>query len=183
MFKSNSLKKCVLSFIVLHCCSLQMTYAHEGHGHSHESVITIGKKTYIHLQSVLLAYQYIYGYVVKGETEGIAGPAQNIINAAAQGIETEPEGAGQHMMEHILEAAQNLKEAASVQQLQKAFTALDDALFPFFNSWPNQLIRNRLKICQCKNGHRWIQPGNTVTTCPYSQNKSSDCLIIVETKY
>jgi len=157
--------------------------AHEGHDHSKDTVITIGKKTYIHFQSILLGYQYIYSYMVNGGSNEISGLAQNLIDAAIQGIQTEPDGPGKHMMQHVLEGAESLKIAKNVNESQEAFTSISNALLSFFKSWPNQLIRNRLKVCRCKNGHQWLQPGNSPTTCPYSLNKSSLCLTIEETIY
>ncbi|MBE7446222.1 MAG: hypothetical protein HS132_13585 [Planctomycetia bacterium] len=157
--------------------------AHEGHDHNNETIITIAKRTYIHFQSVLMGYQYIYSYMVKGGENEIPSLAQNIIDAATLGIQTEPDGPGQHMMQHILEGAESLKKATNVIERQEAFASIGNALFPFFQLWPNQLMRSRLKICRCKSGHQWFQPANCPTTCPYSLNKSSNCLIIVETIY
>ena len=158
-------------------------FAHEGHEHNQDTVITIEKKTYIHFQSVLLGYQYIYSYMVRGGANEISGLAQNLIDAAGQGIQTEPEGSGQHMMQHILDGAESLKKAKTGTERQEAFASISDALFSYFNSWPNQLMRNRLKMCRCKGGHQWLQPENCPTACPYSSKKSSNCLIIAETIY
>ncbi len=157
--------------------------AHEGYDHDQDTVVTIEKKTYIHFQSVLLAYQYIYSYMVNGGSNEISGLAQNLIDAASKGIQTEPDGSGKRMMQHILEGAESLKIAKNVSESQEAFTSISNALFSFFKSWPNQLIRNRLKVCRCKSGHQWLQPGNSPTACPYSLNKSSLCLTIEETIY
>ncbi|NUO05669.1 MAG: hypothetical protein HUU07_09800 [Candidatus Brocadia sinica] len=77
----------------------------------------------------------------------------------------------------VADVVQNLIDAA------KHFFAISDAFISYFGSWPNQLIRNRLKICRCKNGHQWLQPESSPTACPYATNKFLDCLIIVETKY
>ena len=152
--------------------------AHEGHEHNHDTVITIEKKTYIHFQSVLLGYQYIYSYMVKGGANEISSLAQNVIDAATLGTQTEPNGPGQHMMRHILEGAESLKNAKNVSERQEAFATISNALFSFFKHWPNQLMRSRLKICRCKSGHQWLQPDNCPTACPYSLNKSSNCLTI-----
>lgn len=157
--------------------------AHEGHDHPNDTVITIEKKTYIHFQTALLNYQYLYSYMVKGGSNDISDLAQNLIDAASQGVQTEPEGSGQRMMQHILEGAESLKNAKNANECQAAFASISDTFFLFFKSWPNQLIRNRLKMCRCKSGHRWLQPENSPTMCPYSLNKSANCLTIVETVY
>lgn len=183
MLKRNYFRNAGLSFLFLLFSFPVGVSAHEGHDHDHDTVITIGKKTYIHFQSVLLGYQYIYSYMVKGGANEISGLAQNIIDAANQGIQTEPDGPGQHMMEHILEGAVSLKNAKTMHERQEAFASITDALFPFFKSWPNQLMRSRMKICRCKSGHQWLQPENCPTACPYSVNKSSNCLTIEETVY
>ncbi len=170
-----------LLFWVFHCPI--PVFAHEGHDHMDDMIITIGKRTYIHFQTVLMGYQYIFSYMVKGGTSEITSLAQTVIDAAALGIQTEPEGPGQHMMQHILEGAESLKNAKNVTERQEAFTSISNALFPFFKQWPNQLMRSRLKICRCKGGHQWLQPDNCPTTCPYALNKSSNCLTIEETIY
>ncbi|GJQ23123.1 hypothetical protein BIY37_12610 [Candidatus Brocadia sapporoensis] len=157
--------------------------AHEGHDQNDETVITIGKKSYIHFQAVLMGYQYIYSYMVKGGASEISSLAQNVIDAANLGIQSEPEGPGQHMMQHILEGSEALKNAKDVNGRREAFASISNALFPFFKQWPNQLMRSRLKMCRCKSGHEWLQPDNCSTVCPYSQKKSSSCLMIEETKY
>lgn len=157
--------------------------AHEGYNHSQDAVITIEKKNYIHFQTALLCYQYIYSYLVKGGANDVSALAQNLIDAAGQGVQAEPEGPGQYMMQHILDGAELLKNAKNVTERQAAFASISDTFFSFFKSWPNQLIRNRLKMCRCKSGHRWLQPENSPTACPYSLNKSANCLTIEETVY
>lgn len=183
MLKSTYLRNICLSFVFLLLSSSPAIFAHEGHNHENDTVITIGKRTYIHFQSVLLGYQYIYSYMVKGGASEVSGLAQNVIDAATQGIQTEQDGSGQHMMQHILEGAESLKKAKNMSERQEAFATISDALFPFFEQWPNQLMRSRLKICRCKSGHQWLQPENCPTACPYTLKKTSNCLVIEETVY
>ena len=183
MVKNNYLRNVVLLFLCLIFTFPISVRAHEGHDHNSDAVIMIGKQTYIHFQTVLMGYQYIYSYMVKGGAGEISSLAQNLIDAANMGVQTEPAGSGQHMMQHILEGAESLKNAKNVRERQEAFTSVSNALFPFFRQWPNQLMRSRLKICRCKGGHQWLQPDNCPTACPYSSNKSSNCLTIEETIY
>jgi len=87
------------------------------------------------------------------------------------------------MMQHVLAGAGDLNKAKSVQEAQKAFASMSDALLPFFKSWPIQLKRNELKMCQCKNnGHRWLQPQNCSSACPYSADEAKICSDIEEVK-
>lgn len=183
MLNYHYLRNAILFLLFLPFIIPVSVSAHEGHDHNNETVITIAKRTYIHFQSVLLGYQYIYSYMVKGGANEISGLAQNVIDAATLGTQTEPDGPGQHMMQHILEGAELLKNAKNVSERQEAFATISNALFPFFKQWPNQLMRSRLKMCRCKSGHEWLQPDNCPTVCPYSQKKSSSCLMIEETKY
>lgn len=183
MIKNNYLRN--IAFVLL-CLTFTFPIsvrAHEGHDHNTDTLITIGKRSYIHFQTVLMGYQYIYSYMVKGGSGEISSLAQSLIDAANMGVQTEPEGPGQHMMQHILEGAELLKSAKNAGERQEAFTSVSNALFPFFKQWPNQLMRSRLKICRCKSGHQWLQPDNCPTACPYSSNKSANCLTIEETIY
>src|SRR3989339_1982197 len=181
MFKNNCLKKCMAFLLIFHACSLPAASAHEGH--SHETVITIGKKTVVHLQSILSTYQEVYHHLVKKDLNGIADLAQKLSDAARQAAQTEPDGAGRHMMQHVLAGAEELKKAKSVQDAQKAFASTSDALLPFFKSWPNQLKRNELKMCQCKNdGHCWLQPQKLSPVCPYTSSGTFVCSEIEEIK-
>ena len=181
MLKNNYLKKGVTLLVFFYCCHTHAASAHEGH--SHEAVITIGKKTVVHLQSILSTYQEVYNHLVKKDLNGIAGLARKLSDAARQAAQTEPDGAGRHMMEHVLEGAEDMEKAKSVQEAQKAFASTSDALLPFFKSWPNQLKRNELKICQCKNdGHCWLQPQNCSSVCPYSADQAKICSDIEEIK-
>jgi len=178
---NNYLKKGVTFLVFVYCCHTHAASAHEGH--SREAVITIGKKTIVHLQSILSTYQEVYTHLVKKDLNGIAGLAQKLSDAARQAAQTEPDGAGRHMMEHVLAGAEGLKKAKSVQEVQKAFASTSDALLPFFKSWPNQLKRNELKMCQCKNdGHCWLQPQNCASACPYSADQAKMCSDIEEIK-
>ena len=62
---TNYLKKGIMSLLVLYCCYTQNVSADEGHDHSHEEIITIGKKTFVHLQSILSTYQEVYHHLVR----------------------------------------------------------------------------------------------------------------------
>ena len=95
--------------LLFSCCSMQNILAHEGH--SHEAVITIGKKTVVHFQSILSTYQEVYNHLVKKDLNGITDLAQKLSDAARQAAQTEPDGAGRHMMQHVLEGAESLKKA------------------------------------------------------------------------
>jgi len=181
MFKNNCLKKCMAFLLIFHACSLPAASAHEGH--SHEAVITIGKKTVVHLQSILSTYQEVYHHLVKKDLNGIADLAQKFSDAARQAAQTEPDGAGRHMMQHVLAGAESLKRAKSTKESQEAFASISDALLPFFKSWPNQLKRNELKMCQCKNdGHCWLQPQKLSPVCPYTSSGTFVCSDIEEVK-
>lgn len=182
MFKITYIKKCVVCLLIFYSCSAYSVSAHEGHDHSHESVITIGKKTVVHLQSIISAYQEVYHHLVKKDLNSIIGLAQKLADAARQASQTEPKGAGRHMMQHVLESAENLKKAQGIQEAQEAFASMNNALLPFFKSWPNQLKRNELKMCRCKNGHCWLQPQNRSSACPYSEDQAKICLNIEEVK-
>ena len=172
MFKNTYLKKCIVFLLIVYTCSPYTVSAHEGH--YHEAVITIGKKTIVHLQSIISPYQEVYNHLVKKDLNGIADLAQKLTDAARQATQTETGGAGRQMMQHVLEGAENLLKAKNIQEAQKAFASISDALLPFFKSWPNQLKRNELKMCQCKNdGHCWLQPQNLSPVCPYTSSGMS----------
>lgn len=182
MFAYSYFKKCVIT--LLFCCCFVYGHTVSAHeGHSHEAVITIGKKTVVHLQSILSAYQDVHTHLVKKDLNGISDIAQKLSDAARQAIQSESNGAGRHMMEHVLAGAEDLKKAKSVQEAQKAFASISDALLPFFKSWPNQLKRNELKMCQCKHdGHCWLQPQNCASACPHSADQGKLCTEIEEVK-
>lgn len=183
MPKSNYFRKCVLFFLSSFFCFPGFLSAQEGQDHFRVPAVTIEKKTYIHFRAALLSYQYIYSYLVKGGGDGLTGVAQNLIDAARQGMETEPEGSGKDLMQNILEGGEKLKKAKGIREQRDAFSAVSDTFISYFGSRPDQLIRNRLKVCRCKSGHQWLQLESSSTACPYATNKFSDCLIIVETKY
>ena len=179
MLKNFSLR-CILFFLFLSVC-MHPIFAHEGH--SHEAVITIGKKTIVYLQSIISTYQEVYHHLVKKDLNGIADLAKKLSEVAQQALQTEPKGPGNHMMQHVLEGAENLLKAKNIQEAQKAFASISDAILPFFKSWPNQLKRNELKMCQCKNdGHCWLQPQNLSPVCPYTSSGTFVCSEIEEVK-
>lgn len=181
MLKKNCFKKFMMFLLFFYTSSLPVVSAHECH--SHEAVITIGKKTFVHLQTILSAYQEVYHHLVKKDVNGIAGLAKKLSDAARRATKTEPDGAGRHMMEHVHAGAGDLEKAQNIQDAKKAFASVTDALLPFFKSWPNQLKRNELKMCQCKHdGYCWLQPQNHPDACPYSADQAKMCSDIEEVK-
>ena len=165
MFKNNRLKKCMVFLSIFYACHMYTVSAHEGH--SHEAVITIGKKTVVSFQSILSTYQEVYNHLVKKDLNGIIDLARKLSDAARQATQTETDGTGHHMMQHVLEGAENLQKAKNIQEAQQSFASISNALCPFFKSWPNQLKCNELKLCRCKNGHSWLQPQKLSPVCPY----------------
>ncbi len=67
-------------------------------------------------------------------------------------------------MRHILQGAEELKNAKGLPEAQHAFELISDALCPFFKAWPNQLKCYRCK----KDVHCWLQPQNLSLSCPYA---------------
>ncbi len=181
MFKNNCYKKCMVLLLLFFTCSLHTAFAHEGH--SHEAVTTLGKKTVVHLQSILSNYQEVYLHLVRKDFDGITDLAQKLSDAAKHAAQAEPDGAGRHMMQHVLAGAEALKKTKSVQDAQKSFASISEALLPFFKSWPNQLKRSELKMYRCKNdGYSWLQPQNGAFACPYSTDRTKICSDIEEVK-
>ncbi len=181
MFKNKLLMRVFVVLLFSYYCQTYQISAHEGH--SHEAVITIGKKTVVHFQSILTTYQEVYHHLVRKDVNGITGLAQKLSDAARQSAQTEPDGAGRHMMQHVLAGADGLRKTKNLQDAQKAFASMSDALLPFFKSWPNQLKRNELKMCRCKNdGHCWLQLQNCPSACPYSADQTKMCSDIEEIK-
>ena len=119
----------------------------------------------------------------KKDLDGIPFWPKNFQDGPGKPPKAEPDGAGRHMMQHVLAGAEGLKKAKSVQEAQKAFASTSDALLPFFKSWPNQLKRNELKMCRCKiDGHCWLQPQNGASVCPYAADQATLCSDIEEVK-
>lgn len=65
---------------------------------------------------------------------GIADLSHKLSDAARQAVQTEPDGAGRHMMEHVLAGAECLKQAKNLQEAQKSFASMSEALLTFFKS-------------------------------------------------
>jgi len=63
MLNTRCCKKIVLLLVFFFIGSLPVVSAHEGH--SHEAVITIGKKTVVHLQTILSTYQDVHTHLVR----------------------------------------------------------------------------------------------------------------------
>ncbi len=183
MFRNSYFRNGFIALLFFCCHYMHNTSAHEGHNHSHDQIITIGKKTFVHFQSILSTYQEVYKQLIKKDMNGIANLALKLSDAASQATKTEPDGAGRHMMQHVLSDAEGLKKAKNIQEAQDALLAISDSLIPFFKTWPNQLRRNELKLCYCrKDEHSWLQPLNCSVACPYNSDTSSDCIDIEEIK-
>ena len=73
------------------------------------------------------------------------------------------------MMQHILQGAEELKNAKGLPEAQYAFELISDAFCPFLKAWPNQLKRNELKLYRCKKDvYCWLQSQNLSPACPYA---------------
>jgi hypothetical protein len=182
VLRSKYLMQIVILLSFFHFCNLRDVFAHAGHDHSHDTAqITIERSTYAHFKSVLDVYREIYGNLIDGELNDISVLAQRLLDAASKGVQTEPEGSGHHMMDHILKGGQKLGQAEDLQEMQEAFAIISDALLPFFKSWPNQLKHNKIKLYQCKeHGHCLLQPQDISPVCPYALDKSLNCSDIEE---
>ena len=183
MLKNDCLEKCVVFLLIIYSYFPYSVSAHEGHDHSHEEIITIRKKPIVHLQSILSAYRGVYSNLVKKDLNGIADLAKKLSEAAQQALQTEPKGPANHMMQHVLEGAENLQKAKNIQEAQQSFASISNALCPFFKSWPNQLKRNELKLYRCKKDvHSWLQPQKLSPVCPYASSGTFVCSEIEEAK-
>ncbi|MDR4505025.1 MAG: hypothetical protein MRK01_09580 [Candidatus Scalindua sp.] len=182
MLRSKYLRSFIILLLFLHFCNPRNVFAHTGHDHSHDTTqITIERSTYTHFKSVLAVYLEIYGSLINGGLHDISVLAQKLLDAAGRGVQTEPEGPGWHMMKHILQGAENLKQAKDMQGMREAYISVNDAIIPFFKSWPNQLKYNKIKLYQCKeHGRCWLQPQDIPPTCPYNAAKISTCSDIEE---
>lgn len=182
MLRSKYLRKFIILLLFFHSCNLRDVFAHAGHDHSHDTTpVTIERSTYAHFKLILEVYHEIYGNLIKEELNSISVLAQRLLDAASKGVQTEHEGSGRHMMERIIQGAENLKKAEGLRKAQKAFASISDAIIPFFKSWPNQLNRNEIKLYQCKeHGHYWLQPQDISPACPYTLDKSLNCSDIEE---
>ena len=139
-------------------------------------ITSIDQATLGHLQSVLSAYKSVYSKLVKEDLKEIPDIAQKMMDAALQGTITEPEGAGRRMMQHILQGAEELKNADCLHETQTAYTSITNALLKYFKSSPDHLKRNELKLYWCKkDGYYWLQPQNLAPVCPYVSNELSVC--------
>lgn len=176
MLRSKYLMQIVL-LLLFHFCGLRNMIAHEGHDHSHEAApVIIERTTFTHLKSILSIYHEVYDNLTKKQLNHVPVLAQILLDTAGKGIETEPKESGRHMMQHIYQGAQKLRQAEGLQETQEAFASISDAVLPFFKSWPNQLKSNKIKLYQCKEHEKyWLQPQELSSVCPYALTRPSNC--------
>jgi len=177
MLRSKYLRRFIILLLFFHFCNVRDVYAHAGHEHSHDTTqVTIERSTYAHFKSVLAVYREIYGNLIKGELNDISVLAQRLLDDANKGVQTESEGPGRRMMKYALQGAESLKQAKDMKGMREAYISINDAIIPFFKSWPNQLKHNKIKLYQCKEHERcWLQPQDIPPTCPYNVVKISTC--------
>ncbi|ODS31057.1 MAG: hypothetical protein SCARUB_03825 [Candidatus Scalindua rubra] len=182
MMKAIYVCTIVLFFLFFNYGQTRNSFAHEGHDHSHDTApVTIERSTYTHFQSILSIYQETYLNLIKGQLSSISVLAQILLDTAGKGIQTETRESGRHMMQHIYDGAQKLRQAEGLQETQKAFASISEAILPFFKSWPNQLNSNNIKLFQCKEHENyWLQPQNLSPICPYTLDKLLNCTEIIE---
>ncbi len=183
MLKNKFIGKLVLLFLLLsNCFKLHNSFAHEGHDHFQDTdPVTIERSTYTHFKSTLSIYQETYFCLIKGKLHIVPVLAQSLLDTAGKGIQTESKESGRHLMQHIHQGAQRLRQAEKLQETQEAFASISEAFVHFFKSWPNQLKRNEVKLYQCKEHvHYWLQPQDLLPVCPYSSDKLSNCSVVSE---
>jgi len=180
MLKTGIRKKRTITLLFCVCCALLLypkyIFAHEGHDHWNNTPITIKKSTVAHLQSILDSYNSLYKKLIEKDIQDIPLLAQNIMDAAQQGVQTEKKGEGRYMMEHIYLHAMSLKKVEIPDNVKESFKLISSELFPFFVAWPMQLKQNGLCLYYCKDdcGY-WFQTEGSDPVCPYSSGKLPSC--------
>lgn len=185
MVKTAIWKKLMRTIFFCACCTFlshqKCIFAHEGHDHWSNTPITIKKSTVAHLQSILESYKFLYKKLLEQDIQRIPLLAQNIMDAAQSGVQTEKKGEGRYMMEHIFQHAMSLKESETVKNAKESFGLISSELFPFFIAWPMQLKENKLRLYHCEDdGKYWFQADNSAPNCPYAHGELSTCNIIEE---
>ena len=180
MLKTRIQKKLMCTiFLCVSCVFLvqqKYIFAHEGHDHWSNTPITIKKSTVAHLQSLLESYNHLYEKIIEGDFQNIPLLAQNIMDAAQQGVQTEKKGEGRYMMEHIFQHAISLKEGETLENAKESFRLISSELFPFFVAWPMQLKQNKLALYYCKgDAGYWFQPEKSTQICPYTSGELTTC--------
>lgn len=188
MVKTAIWKKLMRTIFFFACCAFQFQqkciFAHEGHDHGSNTPITIKKSTVAHLQSILESYKSLYKKLLEQDIQRIPLLAQNIMDAAQSGVQTENKGEGRYMMEHIFQHAISLKEGETLENAKEFLGLISSELVPFFIAWPMQLKENKLRLYHCKNdGKYWFQAENSAPNCPYAHGELSICTIIEEVAY
>ncbi len=182
MLKSKFIVNLIFFFLLFTCCKSNNSFAHEGHDHFQDtSPVTIERSTYTHFQSILSIYQKTYLSIIKGKLHIVPVLANILLDTAEKGIQTESKESGRHLMQHIQQGAQRLRQAEKLPEMQEALASISEAFLPFFQSWPNQLKRNEVKFYQCKEHDRyWLQHQDLLPVCPYSSDKLYNCSDISE---
>ncbi|MBZ0191426.1 MAG: hypothetical protein K8F34_07005 [Candidatus Kuenenia stuttgartiensis] len=188
MLKTRIWKKQMIAILFWACCTFlshqKCIFAHEGHDHWSNTPITIKRSTVVHLQSLLESYDLLYKKLIEKDIQNIPVLAQNIMDAAQQGVQTENKGEGRYMMEHIFQHAISLKECETLENAKESLGLISRELFPFFIAWPMQLKENKLRLYHCKNDEKyWFQAENSAPNCPYAHDELSTCIIIEEVAY
>ena len=179
MLKNNTLTKCA-TCLLFSLFTINIVFTSKS---PCVTITSVDQATLVHLQSVLSAHKNVYSQLVKKDLKEIPDIAQKMTDAALHGTITEPEGTGRRMMQHILQGAEELKNADCLHETQTAYTSITNALLKYFKSSPDQLKRNELKLYWCKkDGYYWLQPQNLSPICPYASNESSVCTEIEEVK-
>lgn len=98
MLKTRIWKKQMIAILFWACCTFlshqKCIFAHEGHDHWSNTPITIKRSTVVHLQSLLESYDLLYKKLIEKDIQNIPLLAQNIMDAAQQGVQTENKGEG-----------------------------------------------------------------------------------------
>lgn len=180
MLKTGIRKKLTCTIFLCVCCLFLIhqkdILAHEGHDHWSNTPITIKKSTVAHLKSVLESYNLLYKKLIEKDIQNIPLLAQNIMDAAQQGVQTENKGEGRYMMEHIYLHAMALKKTETLEKAKESFRLISSELFPFFVAWPMQLKQNELKLYYCKDDSGyWLQPEKSTQICPYTSGELPAC--------
>lgn len=152
--------------------------AHPGHA----DPVTISRATAGHVKQLVGPYLQLHEALAAGRFDAAAADAASRVKQIAeQARDTETDASGKRMYRAVAAAAAELAAAPDLATARGHFSALNDALLPFFDAWQNYRSADDVIIYVCKSSEQWWMQKRGPAALPYDGGMAA-CGELVNTK-
>lgn len=153
-------------------------FAHPGHA----DPVTISRSTAGYIKQIVAPYLQVQEALSAGRFDAPAtAAAGQLQQLAGEANAKEKDPSGRRMYHEVGAAAARVAAAADLDTARRHFSGLNDALLPFFDSWPSYRAAHDVVIYVCKASEQWWMQRTGAALIPYGGGAAA-CGDLVHTR-